>query len=112
MYRLLFVDQLCGLSSYMPGGSLYWGVAWTRLGSCDGGTIRPTDAPAHVALTDIGGCPEEFSEYMEYEAGDRVQVNGIVFQCKDWPYSIYCNAKGHEPLSPLADSAWTKLGFW
>jgi hypothetical protein len=31
-----FVNAWCGNPSYKPGDSLYWNIAWTRLGSCSG----------------------------------------------------------------------------
>ena len=110
-FRLLFVDQLCGLPSYKPGDSLYWNVAWTRLGSCSG-TIYPTKSPVHVHLTDVGGCPEEFSEFINYEAGEKVHIDGVVFQCKEWPNSAYCNSENFEPLSLNSDMAWDVIGIW
>lgn len=107
----MFIDQLCGLPSYKPGDSLHWEVAWTRLGSCTG-TIRPTASPVFVELIDAGGCPQEFSDLVSYEEGDQVLVNDIVLQCKEWPYSVYCNHEGYEPLRPQSDMAWSIIGHW
>ena len=109
--RLLFVDQLCGLPSYKPGDSLFWNVAWTRLGSCTG-TIHPTGSPVHVHLTDVGGCPEEFSKLITYEAGEKVHIDGVVFQCKEWPHSVYCNSQTFEPPGLNSDMAWDVIGIW
>jgi hypothetical protein len=105
------VDLLCSLSSYKPGDSLYWDVAWTRLGSCTG-TIRPTSSPVHISLTDVGGCPDEFSNLAMYGDSDRVRVDDIVLQCKEWPHSVFCSAAGYEPLGPQSDAAWDTVGHW
>lgn len=110
-YSLLFIDELCGLYSYKPGDSLYWEVAWTRLGACTG-TICPTLSPVHVDLTHAGGSPPEFSEQVKYEVGDKVQVDGIVMQCKEWPFGTFCNSIGFEPFGPKHETAWLTLGYW
>jgi hypothetical protein len=101
----------CGLSSFKPGDSLYWEVAWTRLGSCNG-TMRPTASPVHVDLIDVGGCSPEFSDGVDYSEGDQVRVNDIVMQCKGWPHSVYCSHEGYEPLSLNSDAAWITVGHW
>lgn len=109
--RLLFIDKLCGLPGYKPGDSLYWNVPWTRLGSCSG-TISPSSSPVYMDMADVGGCPEEFSETNKYIEGDRVSLNGIVLKCKEWPYSVYCNSEGYEPLGQKSDTAWVAVGHW
>ena len=76
----------CGLDAYKPGDSVHWKMAWKLLGSCDG-TIRPTTAPAYSSLADHNGCPVEYDTSATYEAGDRVQLNGLVYQCRSRPNS-------------------------
>eukprot|EP00956_Cyclotella_meneghiniana_P008570 scaffold11636_cov62-Cyclotella_meneghiniana.AAC.1 len=70
----------CGEAAYKPGDSLDWEMAWTLLGSCDG-TIRPTTAPAYTSLTNHNGCPVEFDASATYEAGDKVELYGLVYEC-------------------------------
>lgn len=88
-------------------------MAWEILGSCDETTsVRPTASPAHVHLSNVGGCPQGFSKNVKYESGDQVEVDGIVLQCKEWPYGALCNSYGYEPLGPKSDTAWSTLGYW
>ena len=100
----------CGTSSYEPGTGTNWGAAWTLLGSCTG-TISPTTSPVYpfsaYALT---GCPEDYSDGKDYEAGDKVAKNGVAFKCKDFPASLWCKSSAYEPLGPNYAMAWTVLG--
>jgi hypothetical protein len=99
----------CGSDAYKPGDSVHWETAWTLLGSCEG-TIAPTTAPVYVTLADAGGCPPEFDESTTYEAGDKVEMNGIVYECKSWPESAHCSQTGFEPAGEYSKEAWTVLG--
>eukprot|EP00956_Cyclotella_meneghiniana_P034465 scaffold105207_cov85-Cyclotella_meneghiniana.AAC.1 len=85
-------------------------MAWKLLGSCTG-TIRPTQAPAFTSLTDHNGCPVEFDASATYEAGDKVELNGLVYQCRTWPNSGWCSQTGYEPDGPNYKDAWTILGY-
>jgi hypothetical protein len=100
----------CGLDVYKPGDSIHWEMAWKLLGSCTG-TIRPTQAPAFTSLTDHNGCPVEFDASATYEAGDKVELNGLVYQCRTWPNSGWCSQTGYEPDGPNYKDAWTILGY-
>lgn len=54
--------------------------------------------PQHVVLEFVEGCPPEFDESAEYEAGDRVSRNGIVYTCTDDTHlSRFCALTGFEP---------------
>ena len=99
----------CGSDAYKPGDSVHWETAWTLLGSCEG-TIAPTTAPVYVTLADAGGCPPEFDESATYEAGDKVEMNGIIYECKSWPESAHCSRAGFEPAGEYSKEAWTVLG--
>jgi hypothetical protein len=99
----------CGSDAYKPGDSVHWETAWTLLGSCEG-TIAPTTAPVYVTLADAGGCPPEFDESTTYEAGDKVEMNGIIYECKSWPESAHCSRAGFEPAGEYSKEAWTVLG--
>ena len=105
-----FVNAWCGNPSYKPGDSRYWGEAWTLLGSCTG-TIAPSSSPVFVSIADAGGCPPVFSEDDVYEAGDKVELDGLVYQCKAWPYSAWCSRKDYEPDSVNSKDAWVLLGY-
>jgi hypothetical protein len=106
----LAVAQWCGGEQYKPGDSLYWEIAWTRLGSCDG-TISPSKSPMYVSITNAGGCPDDYSDSEEYEEGDKVTVNGLVYKCRSWPNSGYCGRDGYEPGGTYSKEAWTLLGY-
>ena len=78
---------------FEPGNNdLHSNHAWTRIGTCQG-TLTPTASPVYEALQDLGGCPKAYGEgnWVEedffYEAGDVVSKNGLVFECREWPFS-------------------------
>jgi hypothetical protein len=98
----------CSQNGFEPAGE-YSKEAWTVLGHCEG-TIAPTTAPAYVTLADAGGCPPEFDESATYEAGDKVEMNGLVYECKSWPESAHCSQTGFEPAGEYSKEAWTVLG--
>merc|ERR1719148_424662 len=105
----------CG--QYSPtqhGGDQGWALA----GSCDG-SIGPTSSPSFdVLAVDAGGCPEEWSSSTtDYEAGDVVSyavsaapARTIVYECKAWPMSGYCNQRGFGPGDRYGGTAWTPAG--
>jgi len=103
-------NQFCGLSSYAPGTDLYWENAWTSLGSCDG-SISPTKAPVFTALDDAGGCPGEFKEGGEYEEGDKVSKDGLVYECKAWPSGQHCSQIGYEPGMSVGEGS-NAVEYW
>ena len=105
-----FVNAWCGNDNYKPGEGLYWEQSWTLLGSCTG-TIAPTSSPVYVSLTDAGGCPDEYVLGTTYEEGDKVGLNGIVYQCRSWPNSAWCSIDGYQPDGANSGDAWTRLGY-
>ena len=102
----------CGASNYEPGSSLYWNQAWTEEGACTG-SLSPTSSPDYDVLEDLGGCPEAFSESAEYEADDKVSVDGFVYQCKSGSESGWCGTDGYEPnVGQYWKQAWNgPLGY-
>jgi hypothetical protein len=102
-----FVSYWCGDANYRPGEAMYWSIAWEMLGSCD-------DAldviPASVNLIFVGGCPEEYSR-ATYQAGEKVAVDNVVYECKSWPSSLNCGREGYEPGGDMEDLAWIRLGY-
>lgn len=107
----------CG--QYSPLMNLGSQGGWEMAGSCDG-SLGPTSSPTFDDLViDPAGCPEEYSTAMtDFEAGDRVAVTlstaperKIVFQCRTWPNSGYCNQAAFAPgTSEHTDMAWTIIG--
>ena len=57
----------------------------------------PTGSPVYVSLADMGGCPDAWTPAdastgpvdLYYAGGDRVSVDGLVFECLEWPQSAY-----------------------
>jgi len=112
-------NLFCGMAGYAPGTDQYWSNAWTELGSCTG-SMAPTDSPINVALADAGGCPGEYDGASEYEEGDAVSKDGLVFQCKPFPLSNHCSQTGYEPGTSVGSGtvvvehwrdAWSVVGF-
>jgi len=105
----------CGqLSPTVFGGD----QGWTLAGGCDG-SVGPTAAPSFDRLGSTGACPPDWSSSnTDYEAGDRVSytvsrdpVRKIVYECRQWPNSGYCNqGSGFEPTTQYASLAWTLKG--
>lgn len=89
-------DLWCPMDGYKPNESQYWDQAWMELGSCTG-TLAPTDAPINVVLQDAGGCPDAYEAAAEYDEGDKVSKDSLVYQCKRWPLSNHCSQAGYEP---------------
>lgn len=107
-----FQNVWCGASDYAPGDGLYWEQVWSVVGSCDlTATISPTHAPVYEVLENAGGCPDEFESGLDYEEGDKVTVDKVVYVCKPWPLSAYCKMEGFEPGNSNGKEAWGLLGF-
>lgn len=99
------------------GGNL----GWDYVEGC-AGTIAPTTSPTFSEGTVIiAGCPADFSANTSssitvYKPGDRVawvvstSPYKIVFQCREFPYSGYCNQKGFGPGEQHDYMAWTVIG--
>lgn len=110
----------CG--QYSPMDELGGDLGWTLAGSCDG-SVGPTSSPSFDSLEEInGGCPPEFSlteaAAGNYEAGDLVShtvssnpPRQIVYECKEWPNTGYCNQGGFAPgVSKYDHMGWKLLG--
>lgn len=95
------------MTGYQPSSGQYWEMVWTLLGSC-GGTLAPTGSPSYKSLDDVGGCPAEYKSDGEvYEEGDRVDIDGLVYECKAYPASNHCSQAGYKPdTNPASTGAW------
>ncbi|KAL3767361.1 hypothetical protein ACHAW5_003285 [Stephanodiscus triporus] len=96
-------SSFCAQAGYEPGTGRYWELAWTLSGSCTG-SLSPTESPTS-SLPNQGGCPSSWTTSVEYRGGDKVSKNGMVFQCKDYPLSLFCPQTGYEPSSHQAIGA-------
>lgn len=93
-----------------------WKDAWIVSGYCDG-TSGPTASPSYDVLEDMGACPDEWEERSgtddnKYEEGDRITANGLVFECRMWPYSGHCGQAGYQPLNADAATADAWKDAW
>lgn len=105
----------CGQFSPLDaaGGSL----GWTYVGGCTG-TIAPTTSPTYDPATVIAGCPNDYSaSTTTYQAGNQVSLTvsasplkKLVYQCKAWPNSGYCNQSTYAPGGTYSDMGWTLVG--
>jgi hypothetical protein len=96
-------------------------LGWAVAGSCDG-SIGPTASPSFDKLAPfatLSGCPAEYSSSNKnYEAGDYVALTvsnsplrQIVYECKAWPASGYCNNGGTmAPGEYYGNMGWTLKG--
>lgn len=107
----------CG--QHAPTEELGGPLGWTIAGSCDG-SIGPTSSPSFDKLNEVvGGCPPEYSKsYTDYEAGDLVSYKtsdtpsrALLYECRSWPNSGYCNQAGFEPTKQYSGMAWILKGY-
>ena len=106
----------CG--QFSPTNELGGSLGWSLVGSCDG-SIEPTASPSfdELAFT-ASGCPAEYSaSSTDYAAGDLVTQTvstaperKIVFACREYPNTGFCNQSGFRPGSKHAHMAWTLIG--
>ncbi|MCG7496127.1 trypsin-like serine protease [Vibrio sp. Of7-15] len=91
-----------------PSDSGPWGV-WQAVGSSDcSGTQPPTEPTPPTPPT--GGSA--YQAGANYSAGDVVTNNGVSYQCKAWPNSLWCGSTPsvYEPgVGTNWQSAWTQL---
>ncbi|KAL7515088.1 hypothetical protein ACHAXN_013046 [Cyclotella atomus] len=102
-------DGYC--STYEPG---HWSkLGWKLVGYCEG-TISPTASPAFSSLADHHGCPNAYSDSVDYEASDKVAVaitdtHSVVYQCSsDVHQSRYCSQ--YEPGNDYK-LGWKLIGY-
>jgi hypothetical protein len=102
---------------FKPGNE--YELGWVLVACCDG-TIAPTTSPnfERLNMVDDNGCPREFSASTTYKPGDEVSIflsdnhRAIVFACKRWPESAYCNSGiSFAPGSENANLGWTVKGY-
>ena len=95
---------------------------WIPTNSCTGtGTSDPTASPTFGSSQ--AGCPEEYDSSTVYEADDIISIKredgrSIVYTCKAFPASQFCNVEAYSPLNTDAacngdicwPEAWTYVG--
>ena len=115
----------CSQSGFAPGEQ-YDYMAWTLLGPCDG-TLAPTSAPTaysgectytKMVTTSPTPTPVEtpvgtWAAGTLYESGDQVRIGAKKFQCKPWPFYLWCRMAAYKPTlseTGLWTEAWTVAG--
>ncbi|WP_232803941.1 trypsin-like serine protease [Motilimonas sp. E26] len=64
-------------------------------------TITPTQPPSHLPNYVAGSS---------YGPGDKVLNDGVAYQCKGWPFGLWCSGSAYEPGKGRAwNDAWSKL---
>ena len=117
----------CSQSGFAPGEQ-YDYMAWTLVGPCDG-TLSPTNAPTPFS----GGASCTYTKVLTttptptpvvtpvgtwaagtlYEAGDQVRIGAKKFECKPWPFYLWCRMSAYAPTlseTGLWTEAWTVAG--
>lgn len=67
----------------------------------------PSTMPSEVVA-----CPPAYADGMSYVAYSQVEVDGIIFSCNPYPFTIYCAQPDFKPLSTIHDlwkDVWTEL---
>lgn len=106
-------------SMFNPTDNAGGHMGWTYGGDCTG-TFTPTSSPTFDPLSVIpGGCPDDYniSSINSYKAGSIVSktisstpLQKIMYQCREWPNSGYCNQVTFAPGKQYDYIAWTRLG--
>jgi hypothetical protein len=75
-------------------------------------------SPVGLSLPFIaGGCAPKFRDTVFYKPKDRISTKEIVFECKEWPLSLYCSQEWFRPDYVPTESAghwaqaWKVLGY-
>ena len=111
-YKLLLTQLQCSHlqsgGSFAPG-SVYASQGWDLKGSCDG-TIAPTSSPIQWT----GACeddPWSLNDLSFYDEGATVRKANRIYECRDWPNSLWCTDAYYEPeKSVYWKNAWVYVG--
>ena len=125
----------CNQKGFSPDDQ-YGYMAWTLLGPCEG-TLTPTASPipygqggstsctytklikstssstSTTTTTPVTTPVETWKASTLYEAGDQVRVGAKKFQCKPWPFYMWCRMSAYAPsmsATGLWTEAWTVAG--
>ncbi|WP_233051367.1 trypsin-like serine protease [Motilimonas cestriensis] len=104
-----------------------WGV-WQEIGTanCDTSptpeptpaptvapTLEPTPLPTVTPTIAPTQPPSDLPKYVagsSYGPGDKVLNHGVAYQCKGWPFGLWCSGSAYEPGKGSAwQNAWVKL---
>lgn len=97
----------CKQAGYEPGTGEDWGAAWTVLGSCDG-TLIPTSSPTPEDFSDCSAPAYDTSA--SYVAGDQVQADGEIHECRGGVWVLWCNNPAYMPGTTAGQDVWNNVG--
>jgi hypothetical protein len=113
------LNRFC--SNYSPDDEIGGSQGWTYVAPCSTDvSIAPTSSPSFDALAEVaGGCPEDYDDSdTDYETGDQVAFvtsdspsRKIVFECKTYPNSGYCNQAQFGPGTEYSNMGWDVKGY-
>jgi len=80
-------------------------------------SMSPISLPMQTAMpstmpSDVVTCPPAYAVGMSYVAYSQVEVDGIIFSCNPYPFTIYCAQPDFKPFSTIHDlwkDVWTEL---
>lgn len=108
----------CNAGPDFAPGSDFSDLGWVLKGYCDG-TIAPTSSPIAwsgscqynngTALLDVH--PWSLKDLPSYKAGTRVRKGSSIYQCKIYPYYLWCRMSAYEPgVGASWRDAWMSEG--
>ena len=100
-----------GYCNQFGPGSQYSSLGWEMIGGCNMDYTRdPTEYPTEAPTTDRGNCPPAYiPNNSNYDAGDWVRVGGKKYQCKPYPFYLWCRKAAYAPETPngIWRDAWS-----
>mmetsp|Transcript_13761 Transcript_13761/g.26881 ORF Transcript_13761/g.26881 Transcript_13761/m.26881 type:complete len:1170 (+) Transcript_13761:92-3601(+) len=140
-------SKYCGQSKFTPISEesdevemKYWLNAWKRIGPCIliqneatetssdiiTGYTTPaplasieSETPFVLSQTSYPTCPPPYnSSKISYAEGDLIEIEGYSYECREYPYSLYCGQSEFLPVTEEDDgiereywfNAWKRIG--
>ncbi|KAL7464842.1 hypothetical protein ACHAXS_005171, partial [Conticribra weissflogii] len=121
----------CGEVGYEPQSKVYgdaWKQAWMEVGWCTSyhslthrtpttttttttSSQTTTTSSSSASVSALGACYADYLGGKAYQAGDKVTVDTITYECKAYPLSLYCKDWSFKPgeTSGYWKHAWIKI---
>ncbi len=73
--------------------------------------ITTTTTSSSASVSSLGACYADYLGGKAYQAGDKVTVDAITYECKAYPLSLYCKDWSFKPgeTSSYWKHAWIKI---
>ena len=84
-------------------GSTAFATVAMMVGACGG--VADSEHDIAAVEQSVTGCTAPTFVVKTYAAGDQVQKNGVLYQCKPYPYTGWCGIGG--PYEPGVGSNWS-----